>query len=102
GETDFFVAKYATQACNDPVAGVESYGQERLKAYPNPVGPRLSVNVKRPADYKLYALNGKLIKSGRLEPAHNSLPTRDLEGGLYLLQLKEKNGKIQIIKVVKE
>lgn len=102
GQSDFFIAKYATQACNEPVAGVEGFGREGLKAYPNPVKGRLSVTVQGPTRYKLYTVSGKLVASGKLTATQNSLSTKALPSGLYLLQLQTKKGGAQTVKVVKE
>ncbi len=102
GQSDFFVAKYATQDCNTPVASVEDFGQDRIKAYPNPTSSSLSVAVKQPTAYQLFAVNGQLLAKGKLNKTQNKISLENFSSGLYLLELQAKDGKKQTLKVVKE
>lgn len=102
GQTDFFIAKYATQACNEPMS-VEQMETVAFKIYPNPVKERLYVsNLQTSTAYSLYTINGSLVSSGQLHPDQNSLSTHALNSGLYFLKLQDQKGRIQVVKVVKE
>lgn len=102
GQSDFFVAKYATQDCNTPVASVEGFGYDLIKAYPNPTKSSLSIEVQQPTRYQLFTLNGQLLAKGKLSKTQNNISLKNLSSGLYLLQLQAKDGKKQTLKVVKE
>ncbi|WP_233357609.1 T9SS type A sorting domain-containing protein [Haloflavibacter putidus] len=102
GQSDFFVAKYATQDCNTPVASVEGFGYDLIKAYPNPTKSSLSIEVQQPTRYQLFTLNGQLLAKGKLNKTQNNISLENLSSGLYLLELQTKDGKKQTLKVVKE
>lgn len=103
GQTDFFLTKYATQACNEPDMAVEIHQENPFQVYPNPVQNQLYItNLQTKTAFSLYALNGRLISQGQLHPNQNSIPTASLNNGLYFLKLKDEKGREGVIKVVKE
>ncbi|HLS31825.1 MAG TPA: T9SS type A sorting domain-containing protein, partial [Flavobacteriaceae bacterium] len=103
GQTDFFLTKYATQACNEPDMAVEIHQENPFQVYPNPVQNQLYItNLQTKTAFSLYALNGRLITQGQLHPNQNSIPTASLNNGLYFLKLKDEKGREGVIKVVKE
>ncbi|HLS29878.1 MAG TPA: T9SS type A sorting domain-containing protein, partial [Flavobacteriaceae bacterium] len=105
GQTDFFLTKYATQACNEPdmAVAVEIHQENPFQVYPNPVQNQLYItNLQTKTTFSLYALNGRLISHGQLHPNQNSIPTASLNNGLYFLKLKDEKGREAVIKVVKE
>lgn len=101
GQTDFFITKYATQACNEPMS-VEKPDSKAFGAYPNPVKNNLYITgLITHTTYSLYDINGRLINQGSLSPHQNSFPTTNLNTGVYFLKLKDEKGREQTIKVVK-
>ena len=100
GNSDFFVTKYATQACQ-PLSN-ESFENESIKVYPNPVKEKLQVVIKENMSYTLYNLLGTVIQKGKLTPQENSINTISLQPGCYVLQLTNGQGNVLQLKMVKE
>ena len=91
------IAVHGTQL---PLAVEENFVLQ-YSVYPNPVADVINivgVNTAA-ANYKLYTIDGKQVKSGILENAQINLS--DLSKGLYLLQL-ESEGKTEIKKISKK
>lgn len=75
-----------------------------FSVYPNPVTDILTINNSGPqnedATVKLFDNNGRLVYSHRLLGGTNTINTRHLPGGIYLLQLN--NGiEVQSLKIIK-
>lgn len=100
GATDFFIAKFATQACQ-PLSS-ESFVETNIAIYPNPVQNILTVPVKENTKYQLYTITGVLVQEGKLTMVNNTIVVSDLSKGYYLLRLINENGSSQSIKVLKE
>ena len=45
--------------------------------------------IENPADYRLYDLSGKLIRSGSFEFMENQLEIKDLSNGIYFLKVND-------------
>ncbi len=72
------------------ITSLNDYGSENtLTVYPNPTDGLL--NLSQSAQWKLYSINGGLIKEGD----GTSINLWDVEKGLYLLQTEEKQFKIE-------
>lgn len=65
-----------------------------IEIYPNPSRGLLNVTLKNPADFNIYDLSGKLIRSGSFDKFQNELNITALANGLYFLQVT--NGKSTI------
>ena len=100
GNSDFFIAKYATQACQ-PLSN-ESFDKATIQVFPNPVQEQMQVNIKENTSYQLFTITGILVKQGNLTVTDNSLNVSDLSSGCYVLKLQTENGRIESVKVVKE
>jgi hypothetical protein len=82
------------------VLAVEENFSLQYAVYPNPVTDIINVvGINTVANYKLYTIDGKQVKSGILENAQINLS--DLSKGLYLLQI-ESEGKIETKKISKK
>jgi lysyl endopeptidase len=60
-----------------------------VEIYPNPSTGLVSVTLENPADFSIYDLSGKLIRSGSFNQIQNELNIKDLANGLYFLQLQD-------------
>ena len=100
GNSDFFIAKYATQACQ-PLS-TENFEGLNLQLFPNPVRTEFTVTVKENTNYQFYTLTGVLIEDGNLSETENTISIAHLPSGCYVLKLKSETGKTKSIKVIKE
>ena len=100
GTTDFFIAKFATQACS-PLSTAD-FEEEGIQVYPNPASHVLTVAIHENVSYALYTITGQLVQEGKLTVVNNTITVSDLSKGYYLLRLENENGSSQSIKVLKE
>jgi hypothetical protein len=100
GTTDFFIAKFATQACS-PLS-TTTFEETTIKVYPNPVVNEVTVPVEENASYTLYSITGQTVKQGKLTKVNNSIGMHNLSKGYYLLKVTNDNGNSQNFKVLKE
>ena len=100
GTTDFFIAKFATQACS-PLS-TATFEEITIKVYPNPVVNEVTVPVEEDASYTLYSITGQTVKQGKLTKVNNSIGMHNLSKGYYLLKITNDNGNSQNFKVLKE
>ena len=80
------------------VLGVKENNAAKFIVYPNPFNDILYVNGVETASYKIFSIEGKLIKSGS---ATSSIQLGDLSKGMYLLQLTA-NGATETKKIIKK
>jgi hypothetical protein len=100
GDTDFFIAKFATQPCQ-PLSS-ESFEETNIAIYPNPVQNIFTVPVKENTKYQLYTITGVLVKEGSVTTAENTISISELSSGCYVLKLLSESNKIESVKVIKE
>ena len=100
GDTDFFIAKFATQPCQ-PLSS-ESFEETNIAIYPNPVQNIFTVPVKENTKYQLYTITGVLVKEGSVTTAENTISISELSSGCYVLKLQSESNKIETVKVIKE
>lgn len=64
-----------------------------IKIYPNPVkGALFFIDVQQPTNVECYNLTGQRILKTTVSPQNNSLEINQLNSGVYLLQLRNKQG----------
>jgi exo-beta-1,3-glucanase (GH17 family) len=86
----------------------ETRSVDEIIAYPNPIPRGESLQLKIPDTFagsvlNIYAIKGTLIKSGLPLPAtSNSVNVADLDSGIYLLYIINKDGNRRVIKVIIE
>lgn len=74
--------------------------QAKITAYPMPVKNILHFDPVQPAStYLISDMQGRIIYKGTMP--NNAINTSDLNPGMYVLQLEQKNGK-QVLRFVKE
>lgn len=78
--------------------GVKENTASQFIVYPNPFNDILNINGIETATYKIFSIEGKLIKSGM---ATSSIRLGDLSKGMYLLQLTA-NGATETKKIIKK
>ncbi|MBP6128029.1 T9SS type A sorting domain-containing protein [Flavobacterium sp.] len=100
GDTDFFIAKFATQPCQ-PLSS-ESFEETNIAIYPNPVQNIFTVPVKENTKYQLYTITGVLVIEGSVTTAENTISISELSSGCYVLKLQSESNKIETVKVIKE
>ena len=82
--------------------GVRLYGLVFFSVFPNPFSDIVNIvglNQTENVAYKLFTIDGKLIKNGQTES--NKVDLNEISKGVYLLQLSY-NGKIETKKIIKK
>lgn len=101
GNSDFFITKFATQACT-PLAN-ETFQSQNINLYPNPTNNIVELqNINQEYNYALYAITGVCVQKGSVGIEKNSITIDNLSSGIYVLQLDDKNGKLSSYKVIKD
>lgn len=75
-----------------------------FSTYPNPFSETLTIDAGASAftSYQLVSVDGKLVASGTVTGSTHVVPTNNLEQGIYLLSLTDRDGRRQVQKVVKK
>jgi len=101
GNSDFFITKFATQACT-PLAN-ETFESQNINLYPNPAINFVELqNVNQEYNYALYAITGVCVQKGSVSLENNHINVENLSSGIYVLQLDDKNGKLSSYKLIKD
>ncbi|GLB52006.1 hypothetical protein NBRC110019_10450 [Neptunitalea chrysea] len=100
GDSDFFIAKYATQACT-PMAN-QTLQKNTIELYPNPTTDLVTLTLKQEATYTLVTLQGALLQKGALNNTNNTVKLNSYPKGMYLLTLTTANGHTQTHKIIKQ
>uniref|UniRef100_UPI00404931F5 Ig-like domain-containing protein n=1 Tax=Flavobacterium sp. TaxID=239 RepID=UPI00404931F5 len=86
----------------DAVLSSDIFDRNTLQIYPNPVAQTLFVSgMENPASLQIINMLGQIILSEN-NPNDNFINVSSLEKGTYLLQIKEANNLVKIIRFVKE
>ena len=88
------VAVHASQT----VLGLNAHTDAKFSVYPNPFLGEVTITGATNAGYKIFSIDGKLIKTGILTAA--KLPLNELSKGIYLLQLTS-DGTSEMKKIIK-
>lgn len=80
---------------------VSAFNQNLVKLYPNPATDFIVISTKTKTDYKLFNINGKIIKEGVFLKGLNSINISNLLSGIYLMRLQTEEGVItkRILKI---
>ena len=101
-QTDFFIAKFATSACNLDTKDQGEIPNKDLVVYPNPTTESITIKINEPITYNITAINGQSVLQGSLNQNNNTINTRNLATGSYLVQIKNQAGETKVVKLVKE
>jgi hypothetical protein len=85
-----------------PHAGItkcEESHQESFKIYPNPTSGILNFSEEIGSEYKIFDINGRVVRSGKLE---QQLDVSALAKGLYTIQINENGQKPFTKKFIRE
>lgn len=63
---------------------------------------KLDLNSKINTSFQLFDMNSKLVKAGELKTGDNSIDVNSLAAGVYIMNVKNANGKNQTQKVIKK
>jgi hypothetical protein len=101
GNSDFFITKFATQACT-PLAN-ETFESQNINLYPNPTSNFVALqNINQEYNFALYAITGVCVQKGSVGVENNTINVANLSSGIYVLQLDDKKGKLSSYKVIKD
>lgn len=99
-QSDFFVAKYATEACS-PLA-VNENEIEKIKLYPNPVSDIVYVSIQEPMEYSIYNMLGVKVLKGQLVDRNQGIDVKSLASGYYVIEMVDGNRNKQRCKFIRE
>ena len=100
GNSDFFITKFATQACT-PLAN-ETFESQNINLYPNPTNDAVELqNINQEYNYALYTTTGVCVQKGTVGVENNRITMDAISSGMYVLQLNDKNGKTSSYKIIK-
>ena len=100
GNSDFFITKFATQACT-PLAN-ETFESQNINLYPNPTNDAVELqNINQEYNYALYTTTGVCVQKGTVGIENNRITMDAISSGMYVLQLNDKNGKVSSYKIIK-
>ena len=100
GNSDFFITKFATQACT-PLAN-ETFESQNINLYPNPTNDAVELqNINQEYNYTLYTTTGVCVQKGTVGVENNRITMDAISSGMYVLQLNDKNGKTSSYKIIK-
>lgn len=86
---------------NEPAALLDQ-DKSAIKIYPNPVTSFLNISSdKKIESYDIYSLSGKVVLSGVVCDAVNTIDVMPLDAGLCFLDCSFKDGQRQLIRFVK-
>lgn len=86
----------------DPtVTGIESQPNfdNAISIYPNPAYDKVNVNVVVPTAYSIYSTDGNVVLSGITS---GNINIDGLSSGMYLLELRDESGDVNVARLVKE
>lgn len=88
--------------CQFPTSVNEVIAPEKMEVYPNPTTGIITIQgIKENADYSIYNVIGKLIKSGTT--TNNQIDVGELAIGMYVLAVTENTtGKIYRSRIIKQ
>jgi len=99
GDEDFFIAKFGSTDCNFLAA--TDFEKNSLQGYPNPVRDVFYLSNAAAGSYVIYDVLGAKVQIGEVT-VQGSVDVSGLSSGLYLLELKDKAGLMEVIKLVRE
>ena len=77
-----------------------------IEAYPNPATDLLNIQVGKEEvnglKYKLFDLNGKLLKSDKLDASETQVPFMEFRNGIYLLRISDGLRELKTFKIIKQ
>jgi hypothetical protein len=108
GGSDFFIAKYGSGNCLEPITLETAPEPGRLTitdihVFPNPATDELNITgVPSGTSYRLLSITGSTLMQGQLQEGSNSLPMQRMASCIYLLEMTGADGARNIVRVVKE
>ena len=104
GNTDFFVTKFASQACQS--LSTTLFEETSIRLYPNPSKGMVTLDyeLETAAQLQVIDVSGRVVLERELAAAETSLQfdTRAMASGVYAVQVLGKNGGVWRSKLVIE
>ena len=104
GDTDFFVTKFASQACQS--LGTTLFEETSIRLYPNPSKGMVTLDyqLETAAQLQIIDVSGRVVLERELAAAETSLQfdTRAMASGVYAVQVLGSDGGVWRSKLVVE
>jgi len=79
----------------------EQLFENPIVIYPNPTKDKFTVEIDTPSPVSIYNLLGEIVVTTNLHAGKNTIDMSNFPSGIYFLQLRDTNGKITSMKIVK-
>jgi len=90
------------QLFTNTVVGLNSIQLENISVYPNPVTDAFTITNAIDTRVEMLDLNGRLISSHIINDNSQSIDTKGLHAGIYLLKITSTDGATQSLKLIKQ
>ncbi|WP_091425298.1 T9SS type A sorting domain-containing protein [Formosa sp. Hel1_31_208] len=90
----------ALEYFDSTLSSVTIEDENEVIVFPNPFNSILNINTNANYVTEVYSLDGKLVKSVRLENGNNQLDTNDLASGFYFIKFKDLDTRTEFIKKI--
>ena len=98
-QSDFFIVKYASEACSE--LGLSENETDKIVLYPNPVRNTVGIEVPSAQAYSIYNVKGQLLLNGQLTMGLNLVNIEDIPMDTYILVLETAQGEKTFHKLIK-
>jgi hypothetical protein len=105
---DYYAGNGTVQtAAISPIPVTASTDEEKplaISVYPNPVASTLTINIPpaaNPFTYQLFNMQGIMMKQGNIAAGNNSISTKELVNGIYILSVRSAAGGYYIQRILK-
>lgn len=83
--------------------GISSIAGSSLHVYPNPTNDVLHIdNIQAGAAYHIVNMIGATVQQGTLSTTNNTVSLQKQPAGIYILQLTNKTGQQEVLRIVKQ
>lgn len=80
----------------------DEFIQNTWTVYPNPVTDYLTVKGNNMQSFTIYGIDGKLVKTGKINGKEISIPVASLQAGVYFIQITGSDGSKSEKKLIKQ
>ncbi len=98
-----YASNYIGRSINSIVVNIDLITQSNFIVYPNPVSsmePIIKLKGETPLEYKLYDINGTILKTGNLSGLEVSIDISEFKSRVFFLELSSLK-ETKIIKIIK-
>jgi len=89
-----------TVAHNEGIVTIQNLG---ISVYPNPATNELNITTQGAGiSYRLMSITGVSLQSGLLQQGNNNVSLNGFASGMYIIEMKDSNGQVSVVRFVKD